>query len=141
MSFLQRQGKYANAPRPDLILLDLNLPKKDGREVLGEIKESPTLKSIPVIILTTSASEADIPSQSIHIARDAMQRMQATLEELRRGQQKASSFLLFDGKLSHQECTTNPYLRYQPKPSTSRGRPACARDVAERVKTDVAICK
>jgi CheY-like chemotaxis protein len=53
-------GKHANVPRPDLILLDLNLPKKDGREVLEEIKESPALKSIPVVILTTSASEADI---------------------------------------------------------------------------------
>ena len=60
MAFLKREGDYANVPRPDLILLDLNLPKKDGREVLGEIKESPTLKSIPVVILTTSASEADI---------------------------------------------------------------------------------
>jgi chemotaxis family two-component system response regulator Rcp1 len=55
-----REGEYANAPRPDLILLDLNLPKKDGREVLQEIKESPTLKIIPVVILTTSAAEADI---------------------------------------------------------------------------------
>jgi chemotaxis family two-component system response regulator Rcp1 len=60
MAFLKREGEYANVPRPDLILLDLNLPKKDGREVLEEIKESPTLKSIPVVILTTSASEADI---------------------------------------------------------------------------------
>jgi chemotaxis family two-component system response regulator Rcp1 len=60
MAFLRRQGEHANVPRPDLILLDLNLPKKDGREVLEEIKESPTLKSIPVVILTTSASEADI---------------------------------------------------------------------------------
>jgi chemotaxis family two-component system response regulator Rcp1 len=60
MAFLLRQGEHANAPRPDLVLLDLNLPKKDGREVLQEIKESPTLKSIPVVILTTSASEADI---------------------------------------------------------------------------------
>ena len=60
MSFLMREGEYANAPRPDLILLDLNLPKKDGREVLQEIKESPTLKIIPVVILTTSAAEADI---------------------------------------------------------------------------------
>ena len=58
--FLKREREYVNAPRPDLILLDLNLPKKDGREVLEEIKESPTLKSIPVVILTTSASEADI---------------------------------------------------------------------------------
>jgi two-component system, chemotaxis family, response regulator Rcp1 len=60
MAFLGREGKHAKARRPDLILLDLNLPKKDGRQVLEEIKESPTLKSIPVVILTTSASEADI---------------------------------------------------------------------------------
>ena len=60
MAFLAREGKYANVPRPDLILLDLNLPKKDGREVLEGIKESRTLKSIPVVILTTSSSEADI---------------------------------------------------------------------------------
>jgi two-component system, chemotaxis family, response regulator Rcp1 len=60
MAFLSRKEEYASVPRPDLILLDLNLPKKDGREVLTEIKESPTLKSIPVVILTTSAAEADI---------------------------------------------------------------------------------
>jgi two-component system, chemotaxis family, response regulator Rcp1 len=60
MAFLGREGNHANAPRPDLILLDLNLPKKDGREVLAELKESPALKCIPVVILTTSASEADI---------------------------------------------------------------------------------
>ncbi len=60
MAFLMREGEYANAPRPDLILLDLNLPKKDGREVLAEIKESPALKTIPVVVLTTSASEEDI---------------------------------------------------------------------------------
>jgi CheY-like chemotaxis protein len=60
MAFLNREGEHANAPRPDLVLLDLNLPKKDGREVLQEIKESHTLKSIPVVILTTSSSEADI---------------------------------------------------------------------------------
>ena len=60
MEFLRREGKHANAPRPDLILLDLNLPKKDGREVLEEIKKSPSLKSIPVVVLTTSASEEDI---------------------------------------------------------------------------------
>jgi two-component system response regulator len=60
MAFLERQGEFTDAPRPDLILLDLNLPKKDGREVLKDIKESATLGSIPVVILTTSASEADI---------------------------------------------------------------------------------
>jgi chemotaxis family two-component system response regulator Rcp1 len=60
MSLLKHEGEYANFPRPDLILLDLNLPRKDGREVLQEIKESPTLKSIPVVVLTTSASNNDI---------------------------------------------------------------------------------
>lgn len=60
MAFLKREGGHANAPRPDLILLDLNLPRKDGREVLQEIKESPALTSIPVVVLTTSASEEDI---------------------------------------------------------------------------------
>jgi chemotaxis family two-component system response regulator Rcp1 len=60
MAFLRREGQHANAPRPDLILLDLNLPKKDGREVLAEIKQSAELMSIPVVILTTSAAEVDI---------------------------------------------------------------------------------
>jgi CheY-like chemotaxis protein len=60
MEFLRRTGKYSNAPRPDLVLLDLNLPKKDGREVLAEIKADPGLKSIPVVILTTSKAEEDI---------------------------------------------------------------------------------
>src|SRR6266568_74105 len=60
MAFLQQEGKYAAAPRPDLILLDLNLPKKDGREVLEEVKQDPDLKTIPVVILTTSASDVDI---------------------------------------------------------------------------------
>jgi CheY-like chemotaxis protein len=60
MAFLKREGQYAGAPRPDMILLDLNLPRKDGREVLAEIKESPTLQCIPVIILTTSKSDEDV---------------------------------------------------------------------------------
>lgn len=59
-SFLWRQGKHVHALRPDLILLDLNLPKKGGREVLEEIKKDPSLKSIPVVVLTTSAAEEDI---------------------------------------------------------------------------------
>jgi two-component system, chemotaxis family, response regulator Rcp1 len=60
MAFLKREGEYADSPRPDLILLDLNLPKKDGREVLKEIKENEDLMTIPVVILTTSASGEDI---------------------------------------------------------------------------------
>jgi chemotaxis family two-component system response regulator Rcp1 len=60
MAFLRREGQYSKAPRPDLILLDLNLPKKDGREVLNEIKDDATLKSIPVVILTTSEAGEDV---------------------------------------------------------------------------------
>jgi len=60
MAFLRREGKYAKAPRPDLILLDLNLPKKDGREVLKEIKDDDHLKSIPVVVLTVSKAEEDV---------------------------------------------------------------------------------
>jgi len=60
MAFLRQQGKYADVPRPDLILLDLNLPKKDGREVLPEIKGDTNLKRIPVVVLTTSKAEQDI---------------------------------------------------------------------------------
>jgi chemotaxis family two-component system response regulator Rcp1 len=60
MTFLRRQGEHKLAPRPDLILLDLNLPKMDGREVLALIKKNHELKTIPIIILTTSAAEKDI---------------------------------------------------------------------------------
>ena len=60
LEFLRREGKHAKAPRPDIILLDLNLPKKDGREVLSEIKTDDGLKTIPVVILTTSQAEEDI---------------------------------------------------------------------------------
>ena len=60
MAFLRREGVYADAPTPDLILLDLNLPRKTGREVLAEIKQDPALMRIPVIVLTTSAAERDI---------------------------------------------------------------------------------
>jgi two-component system, chemotaxis family, response regulator Rcp1 len=60
MDFLLRRGKFEKSPRPDLVLLDLNLPRMDGREVLAEIKGNPTLKLVPVVILTTSAADADI---------------------------------------------------------------------------------
>jgi two-component system, chemotaxis family, response regulator Rcp1 len=67
MKFLRREGEFANASRPDLVLLDLNLPKKDGREVLAEIKADDDLKRIPVVVLTTSSAEVDIlKSYSLH---------------------------------------------------------------------------
>ncbi len=62
MAFLRREGRYANAICPDIILLDLNLPRKDGREVLAEIKADPKLRQIPVVVLTSSAAERDIVS-------------------------------------------------------------------------------
>jgi CheY-like chemotaxis protein len=67
MEFLHKAGKFADSPAVDLILLDLNLPKKDGREVLAEIKADPDLKSIPVVVMTTSKAEEDIiKSYNLH---------------------------------------------------------------------------
>lgn len=60
LEFLRRQGPFTDAVRPDLILLDLNLPRMDGREVLAEVKSDPDLKTIPVVVLTTSSAEQDI---------------------------------------------------------------------------------
>jgi len=62
MAFLRREGKYADAPRPDLILLDLHMPRKDGREVLEEVKTDPNLKRIPVVMLTSSTDDRDVLS-------------------------------------------------------------------------------
>jgi two-component system, chemotaxis family, response regulator Rcp1 len=67
MDYLRRKGKYPEAPRPDVILLDLNLPRKDGREVLAQIKADEDLKSIPVVILTSSEAEEDVlKSYNLH---------------------------------------------------------------------------
>jgi chemotaxis family two-component system response regulator Rcp1 len=68
LDFLQKREPFANAPTPDMILLDLNLPRKDGREVLREIKSDPNLRRIPVVILTTSSAEEDIlRSYDLHV--------------------------------------------------------------------------
>lgn len=68
MAFLRRRGEHTDAPRPDLVLLDLNLPRKDGREVLQEMKNDETLRRIPVIVLTTSAAERDVlRSYDLHV--------------------------------------------------------------------------
>ena len=67
LDFLRRKGPYAQSPRPDLILLDLNLPRKDGREVLAEIKSDADLKCIPVVVLTVSSAEEDVlKSYNLH---------------------------------------------------------------------------
>jgi CheY-like chemotaxis protein len=66
MEFVHRSGAYQDAPRPDLILLDLNLPKKDGRQVLKEIKSDPDLARIPIVVLTTSAADKDVLSSYDH---------------------------------------------------------------------------
>lgn len=67
MAFLRQEGEYADAPRPDVILLDLNMPRKDGREVLAELKQDPDLKRIPVVVLTVSQAEEDIlASYNLH---------------------------------------------------------------------------
>jgi chemotaxis family two-component system response regulator Rcp1 len=68
MAFLRRQGKYADGPRPDLILLDLNLPRKNGREVLAEVKSEEDLKRIPVVVLTVSKADEDIMRSYQHHA-------------------------------------------------------------------------
>ncbi len=68
LSFLRREGEHSSSPRPDLILLDLNLPRKDGREVLAEIKSDDEFKSIPVVVLTTSKAEEDILKSYKHHA-------------------------------------------------------------------------
>lgn len=67
MAYMRREGKYANATRPDLVLLDLNMPRKDGREVLAEVKADPDLMRIPVVILTVSKAEEDVlKSYNLH---------------------------------------------------------------------------
>ena len=68
LEYLRRVGKYAGAAKPDLVLLDLNMPKKDGREVLEEVKNDPDLRRIPIVVLTTSKAEADIfKSYDLHV--------------------------------------------------------------------------
>ena len=68
LAFLRRQGKYAEAPRPNIVFLDLNMPKKDGREVLREVKADPSLRSIPVVVMTSSQTEEDIARAYDHHA-------------------------------------------------------------------------
>jgi chemotaxis family two-component system response regulator Rcp1 len=100
MAFLEGDGPHVSAPRPDLILLDLNLPRKDGRQVLKEIKESPTLRSIPVVILTTSSSEADV-LQSYHLHANCYISKPVDLDGFLKVVQSIDNFWLSVVKLPH----------------------------------------
>jgi CheY-like chemotaxis protein len=102
MSFLRRQGIHANAPRPDFILLDLNLPKMDGREVLAHIKEDEDLKTIPTVILTTSSAHADI-SASYQLQANCYLTKPVQLEEFENLVKGINDFWLKKVKLPRQD--------------------------------------
>lgn len=93
LAYLHRQGPYANAQQPDLILLDLNLPKKDGREVLAVIKTDERLKQIPVVVLTSSAAEQDIARAYSHHANCYITKP-VNLDQFLRAVQSIESFWL-----------------------------------------------
>ena len=99
MHFLRREGAFAGAPRPDLILLDLNLPRKDGREVLQEIKQSGDFAHIPVVVLTTSDAEQDI-LRSYHLHANAFITKPLGLDEFTRTIGQIEGFWLQAAKLS-----------------------------------------
>ena len=101
MRFLRRQGQHARAPRPDLILLDLNLPKMDGREVLAQIKADDSLKTIPTIILTTSEAEADI-TKSYQLQANCFLSKPVQLEAFESLVKSINDFWLMKAKLPHQ---------------------------------------
>ena len=101
MAFLNREGPHARAPRPDLILLDLNLPKMDGREVLAQIKADQNLKTIPTIILTTSEAEADI-TKSYQLRANCFLSKPVQLEAFENLVKSINDFWLNKAKLPHQ---------------------------------------
>lgn len=101
MSFLRREGQHADAPRPDLILLDLNLPKMDGREVLAQIKADNHLKTIPTVILTTSDSEADI-TKSYQLQANCYLSKPVQLDNFETLVRSINDFWLLKAKLPHQ---------------------------------------
>ena len=101
MAFLRREGDYKFSPRPDFILLDLNLPKMDGREVLGHIKEDEALKLIPTVILTTSDAEADIIT-SYQLQANCYLSKPVQLDEFERLVRSITDFWLTKAKLPQQ---------------------------------------
>ena len=100
MAFLRREGNHVHAPRPDLILLDLNLPKMDGREVLVHIKADDNLKTIPTVILTTSEEEADI-STSYQLHANCYLNKPVQLEEFEALVKSINDFWLTKARLPH----------------------------------------
>lgn len=107
LAFLRRQGQYAAAPRPDLILLDLNLPRKDGREVLAEVKQDPALRQIPVVILTTSAADTDI-ARSYDLHANCYVTKPVQLDEFLSVVKSIDDFWLAVVKLPRDEPTMSP---------------------------------
>jgi len=101
MMFLRHEGTHANDPRPDFILLDLNLPRMDGREVLSQIKQDDTLKTIPTIILTTSESEGDI-AKSYQLQANCYLSKPVQLDELESMVQSINDFWVTKVKLPRQ---------------------------------------
>ncbi len=101
MAFLRRQGAHAEVPRPDLILLDLNLPKMDGREVLAQIKKDEGLKTIPTIILTTSDAEVDI-AKSYQLQANCYLNKPVQLDQFENLVKSINAFWLVDAKLPKQ---------------------------------------
>lgn len=102
MAFLKNEGTHANAPRPDIILLDLNLPKMDGREVLAHIKEDESLKTIPIVILTTSVAEVDIV-KSYQLRANCYLSKPVQLNEFEALVKSINDFWLTEVKLPNQE--------------------------------------
>ena len=100
MDFLKRRGTHRDAPRPDLILLDLNLPKMDGREVLAHIKGDEDLKTIPTVVLTTSEAEADI-LKSYQLRANAFLTKPVQLDEFESLVKSINDFWLTKAKLPH----------------------------------------
>jgi chemotaxis family two-component system response regulator Rcp1 len=100
MDFLHRRGKYTSAPEPDLVLLDLNLPRKDGREVLDEIKSEPGLAHLPVIVLTTSTQEEDI-LKSYQLHANSYMTKPVDLEQFVRAVKALENYWLTVVKLPH----------------------------------------
>jgi len=107
MAFLNQQGVYADVPRPELILLDLNLPKMDGVEVLARIKEDESLKTIPIVILATSESEADV-EKSFQLQANCYLSKPVKLEALENLAKSINDFWLTKARLPPRELSCGP---------------------------------